>query len=242
MRKVLARSILVALVTLAGATPGWAQEGVTPLNTSLSDADLDRRIQFLEGRLDASKSHGQYWYWGWLTLNAGSMVGNGVAAALTNDHDDTVDHAVSAVLGAIGTADKLLRPLEARYGASPMRGMATVTREQKIAKLRKGEAQLRSNAERAEERWGLVNHASGAGLALAAGLVVGLWGETGAGIITGVTTLLGSTATLLTEPAAPEQDWKDYKAMAGGRADLTKTDIYVSALPDGARAGIRITW
>ena len=79
-------------------------------------------------------------------------------------------------------------------------------------------------------------------MATVAGLVVGLWGEPGAGILTGVTTLMGSTATLLTEPAAPKQDWKDYKAMAGGRADLTKTDIYVSALPDGARAGIRITW
>ena len=242
MRKVLARSILVALVTLAGAAPGWAQEGLTPVNTSLSDTDLDRRIQFLEGRLDASKKHGQYWHWGWMTVNVGTMVGNGIAAGLTNDHDDTVDYATSAVLGAIGTADQLLRPLEARYGAEPMRGMATVTREQKIAKLRKGEDQLRSNAERAEERWGLIPHAANVGLATVAGMVVGFWGETGAGIFTGVTTLLGGTANLLTQPGAPKQDWKDYKAMAGGRADLTKTDIFVSRLPEGAKVGVKFSW
>lgn len=242
MRKLVTRSLLVALVTLAASSPGWAQQGLTPRTTTLSDAEINRRIQFIERRLDASRSHGQWWHWSWLTINAGSMVGNGIAAGLTDDHDDTVNYATSAVLGAIGTSDKIFNPLEAQYGSDPIQGVPTATRAQKIAKLRKGEAQLRSNAERAEERWGLVPHASNAGLALAAGLVVGLWGETGAGIIQGFTTLAGGIASQLTQPAAPAQDWKDYRAMAGGRADLKRTDIYVSALPDGARAGVKFSW
>ena len=45
-----------------------------------------------------------------------------------------------------------------------------------------GEDQPRRNAARAEERTQIIPHAANFGLATAAGLVVGLWGETGAGI------------------------------------------------------------
>jgi len=243
MAKILVRSILVVLVTLAGGAPGWAQEGITPLNTGLTDAELDRRIQFIEQRLDGSKTHAQIWHWSWMTVNVGSAVIQGAVAATIDNHDDKVNYATGAALGAIGAADQIFRPLEARYGAGPIQGMPQATREEKIAKLRKAEEQLRSNGERAAERTSLVPHAGNAALATIAGVVVGFWGNPSDGVITGFTTLAGGELNIWTQPAAPEQDWKDYKAMAGGRADLTKVGAYVSALPDGgAKAGIRLHW
>ena len=137
------------------------------------------------------------------------MVGNGIVAGTSGQHDDRVNYWTGAALGAIGVADQFLRPLEARYGADPIRGLPEATREQKLAKLRAAEDQLRRNAERAEERHQVLPYAGNAGLALAAGLVVGLWGEQGAGIQTGVSTLIGGALNILTEPGRPEQDWDE---------------------------------
>ena len=243
MQKILVRSILVALVTLTGGVPGWAQEGITPLDTGLSDAQIDQRIRFLEQRLNGSKTHGQIWYWSWMTVNAGSALIQGAVAATIDNHDDKVNYATNAALGAIGVADQIFQPLEARYGAGPIEGMPEATREEKIAKLRKGEEQLRSNGERAAQRTSWIPHAGNAALATIAGMVVGFWGNPSDGVITGFSTLAGGELNIWTQPGAPEQDWKDYKAMAGGRADLTKIGVYVSALPDGgAKAGIRLHW
>jgi hypothetical protein len=243
MQKNLIRSILVVLITLAGAAPGSAQEGITPLDTRLSDAELDRRIRFIEQRLDGSKTHAQLWHWSWLTVNVGSAVIQGAVAATIDNHDDKVNYATGAALGAIGFADQIFRPLEARYGAGPIQDMPEATRQEKIAKLRTAEDQLRSNAKRAGERTSWVPHAGNAVLATIAGVVVGFWGNPSDGVITGASTLAGGELNLWTQPGAPAQDWQDYKAMAGGRAELTKVSLYVSALPDGgAKAGLRLTW
>jgi hypothetical protein len=94
-----------------------------------SATQIDRRIQFLEQRLDDSRTHGQIWFWSWLAINGGSMVGNGIVAGLSGQHDDRVNYATGAALGAIGVADLFLRPLEARYGADAIRGLPEPTRE-----------------------------------------------------------------------------------------------------------------
>lgn len=136
MRTALIRTTLIALTLVFAAAPGQAAAPAPADASSLSDAQIDQRIRFLEERLDDSKRHGQIWYGSWLMINGGSMVGHGVAAALTSDHDDTVDRSTNAVLGAIGVANLFLRPLEARYGADPIRGLPEATREDKLAKLR----------------------------------------------------------------------------------------------------------
>ena len=243
MRKSLIRSMFVALVILAGVGSGWAQQGLTPPDTGLSDAEIYRRIRFLEQRLDGSKTHGQIWYWSWMTVNAGSAVIQGAVAATIDNHDDKVNYATNAALGAIGVADLVFRPLGARYGAGPVQGLPEATRDEKVAKLRAAEDQLKRNADRAAERTSWVPHAGNAALATIAGMVVGFWGNPSDGVVTGVTTLAGGELNIWTQPGAPEQDWTDYQAMAGGRADLTKVGVYVSALPEGgAKAGLRVTW
>ena len=232
--------VAALLVVLAG--PGQAAEPAPQDHSSLSDTQIDRRIQFLEQRLDDSKTHGQIWFWSWMTINAGSAVGNTVAASMSGQHDDRVNYATGAALGAIGVADQLLRPLEARFGADGIRGLPDATREQKLAKLRAAENQLRSNAERAEDRTSVIPYLGNTGLALAAGLVVGLQGERVDGITTGVTTLIGGVLNIVTEPGRPAEDWQDYLAMTGRRTAGLDVDLVMTALDDGGKLNLRLRW
>jgi hypothetical protein len=238
----LVRILRIAWAVVLVAGPLQAAEPAPADHTGLSDAQIDQRIQFLEQRLDDSKTHGQIWFWSWLAINGGSMVGNGIVAGTRSEHDDQVNYATGAVLGAIGVADLFLRPLEARYGADPIRGVPEATREQKLAKLRVAEDRVRRNALRAEGRHQIVPYAGNAGLALAAGLVVGLWGERGAGIVTGVSTLIGGTLYVLTEPGRPEQDWATYLAMTGQRTTGVDVDVVLAAFEDGGKVKLRLRW
>ncbi|HEX5078917.1 MAG TPA: hypothetical protein VFV80_07160 [Geminicoccaceae bacterium] len=236
------RIILLAPFLVLAAASGEAAAPAPGDEAGLSDARIDQRIQFLEQRLDDSRTHGQIWFWSWLTINGGSMIGNGVVAATRGQHDDRVNHGTGAALGAIGVADLLLRPLEARYGADPVRGLPQATRAQKLAKLRAAEDQLRRNAERAEQRKQAVPYLGNAGLALAAGLLVGLWGETATGIQTGISTLVGGTLNLWTQPSRPAQDWQDYLAMTRSRAAGVDLDVVLATFEDGGKLDLRLRW
>jgi hypothetical protein len=233
---------LFAQTTTLFVASGQAAAPAPADHGSLSDAQIDQRIQFLEQRLDDSKTHGQIWFWSWMTINAGSMIGNGIVAGLSGQHDDRVNYWTGAALGAIGVADQLLRPLEARYGADPVRGLPDATREQKLAKLRAAEDQLRRNAERAEQRHQILPYAGNAVLALAAGLVVGLWGERGAGVQTGISTLIGGALDIATQPARPEQDWESYLAMTGRRSAGVDVDMVLATFEDGGKVNLRLRW
>jgi hypothetical protein len=204
--------------------------------------EISRRIAFLEQRLEDSRTHGQIWFWSWLAINGGSMVGNGIVAATRRQHDDRVNYGTGAVLGAIGVADLFLRPLEARYGADPIRGLPEATRAQKLAKLRQAEDQLRRNALRAEQRHQVLPYAGNAVLALAAGLVVGLWGERGSGIQTGISTLAGGALNILTQPGPPEQDWQSYLRMTGRRTAGVDVDVVLATFEDGGKVNLRLRW
>jgi hypothetical protein len=233
-------AIIAALLLLPGIAQ--AAEPAAAAHAGLSDAQIDRRIDFLEQRLDDSRTHGQIWFWSWLAINGGSMVGNGIVAGMSGQHDDRVNYGTGAVLGAIGVADQLLRPLEARYGANPVRGLPEATRAQKLAKLRAAEDQLRRNALRAEQRTQALPYLGNAGLALAAGLVVGLWGEEGTGIQTGVSALIGGILYVASEPGRPAQDWQDYLAMTGRRRAGVEVDVALAAFEDGGKVNLRLRW
>jgi hypothetical protein len=214
---------------------------ITPLDASLSDTAIDRRIGFIQERLDKRETHAQIWYWSWMTINGGSMVGLGIAAAMSKHEDDQVNNGVQAGLGAIGVADLLLRPIEARYGADPMRGLAEGTRETKIAKLRAAETQLRSNAERAEERTSWEMHAANVAVNGVAGLIIGLAGRPSDAIIAFASGTLGGEIEILTQPWGPARDWKEYQQQFSGQAYRPQLDVYVAALPTGG-AGVSVRW
>ena len=220
-----------------------AAQPITPADTALSDSAIEERIDFIEGRLNDSRFHGQAWYWSWMTINAGSGVGLGIIAGLSKHEDDQVNNGVQAGLGAIGVADLLLRPLEARHGADPVSGLPETTRPEKISKLRAAESLLHGNAERADERTSFAQHAGNVGVNAAAGLTIALAGKPSDGLISFLSGVAGGELQIWTQPWAPANDWADYQRQFGGQASRARMDAFLGPLPSGgAHAGLRWQW
>ncbi len=232
---------LAVIFALLAPEIAYSGQSAQAGGTSATDADIDRRLRFLEARLDDSKLHGQAWWYGWLTINSGAMLAGGLSAGLSDDNDDTVKNATNATKAAIGLTRMLINPLEARFGADKIRDLPEANREEKLAKLRAAEDQLERNAARADRRWSIARHAGNVAINVAAGTLVALRGETGHAFEVGVGGFIGGLAFILTEPWTPAQDWKDYQALTGG--DTSSIDVFVSTLPEGGGTlNLRYQW
>lgn len=230
----------LALISLLASTalPSQAQRLLD--DSSLSDAAIEQRLRFLESRLDESKPHGQIWSYSWLAINGGSMIGLGAAAALTSNDDDRVKNFAYAVNAGIGLVYMLAAPLEARLGAGPVTTMPKRTREQKLAKLRTAENQLRQNAERAETRWGLWEHVGNLALNSAAGAATGLAADPKDGAEVALTGFIGGLVFLLTQPAKPAKDWEAYQNLT--REKTPNVEVFVNPLLGGGTLNVRFQW
>ena len=170
----------------------------------MSDARIERRLNFIEQRLDASERHARIWYWSWMTVNVGATVGLSVASAIADNGDDRATYIPQAALAALGVADlTVFRPLEARFGAEPIRGLPDGTRAERLHKLERAEALLRSNATRAESRRSWLLRLANFGLNAAAGAVTYATGNTSDAVISFASGFAGGEIYIWSEPGAP---------------------------------------
>ena len=203
---------LAALGLCACATPPPAP--LTRDMAALSDAELARRTDFIEQRLESRKTPAQIWHWSWLAINGGAGAALNTALAVTEDAKEERSAAiVQAVLGAVGVATLYIDPMKARYGSEPLRALPDETREQKVLKLQQGEVMLQENAARNAQRTSWVMHAGTVFVSAAAGLIVYAFGGKSDAVITGASTLAGGELLLWTTPPGPVHDLDDYRAL-----------------------------
>ncbi len=234
--------LVVALTFVLVGTAEAQQYGQTAAS-GLTDSEIDKRLSFLEQRLDDSKTHGQVWWYGWLTVNSVSFAGLTATAATVSNHDDRIKNATNATKAAIGLGRMLLDPLEARKGADPIRELPSATREDRLKKLRAAEEQLRQNAKRAESRWSWKRHLGNAVINGVAGGFVAWQGETGHAYEVGVGGFIGGLAFILTQPWAPEDDWQDYQRLTTSNQQTLDWGVSVATLPEGgAMLNMKLEW
>src|SRR5215470_16322157 len=217
--RVMQHRITVAVWLAALALCACATSPPAPLTrdaAALSDVELARRTDFIEQRLDARKTPAQIWHWSWLAINGGTGVALNTAMAVTEDaKEERAAAVVQAVLGAVGVATLYIDPMKARYGSEPLRALPDETREQRVAKLQRGEVMLQENAARNAQRTSWVMHAGTVFMSAAAGLIVYAFGGKSDAVITGVSTLAGGELLLWTTPPGPVHDLEDYRAVFG---------------------------
>ena len=205
---------LAALALCACATSAPAP--LTRDAAALPDAEIARRTDFIEQRLEARKTPAEIWHWSWLAVNLGPGVALNTGLAIADDAKEVRSAAiVQAVYGAVGAVTQYVDPMKARYGAEPLRALPDETREQKALKLQRGEVMLQENAARNAQRTSWVMHAGTVFVSAAAGLIVYAFGGKTDAVITGASTLAGGELFLWTTPAGPVHDLEDYRALIG---------------------------
>jgi hypothetical protein len=228
-RLTFAACLIVASWALPRCAPG---QGMGP--SSLADAEVERRLAFIENSLDAHQLHAQIWFWSWLTVNAGSAVGLSVGAALTDNSASRVNMIGNAALAALGVGDMLLfRPVDARFGVEPIRALPDATRAERLHKLEAGENLMRRNAQRAEQRCDWTVHAGNfAANALVGGLT---WaaGDAQAGLITVLVQTLFGELYIWTDPSGPARDWREYQRLRAGGSLEASRGWSLAAFPGG---------
>jgi hypothetical protein len=227
--------VLVIYLTACAAPPHRVETD----NATLPDAVIDQRIRYIEERLDAHKRHGEIWYWSWMAVNSGAVVGLSIAAGVADETPDRVDYASQAGLAALGVADLLFRPLEARYGADPIRQMPETTREEKLAKLQAAEDLLYRNAVRTTERHDWLFHLANLILNAGVGIATGAAGDRTQGAVSAGAGFVGGEIYILAQPAGPEEDWKRYQMMV---SDRTEKKLSLSLQPCDMGLMMRVRW
>ena len=233
---------LLAAPALADDPPAGAP--ITPNAQGLSDAELDRRIEWLEQTLDAGAGYSKLWQYGWSSGYAVGMVAGAVRAGTENKKNNKKKHEVrtNAIVTAskalIGTTRLLLTPHPGRLGAQPMRDVVGTNHDAKLQRLAAGEAQLEEVAERAEKRHRWQRHAGNVALNLiGGGFIFGFGDDTDAAISIGVGLAVGELM-IWTSPKRAEADLQSYRQQfASTPQDPPWT---VSLVPMTGGAGIKI--
>jgi hypothetical protein len=199
------------------ATTAGAQEIVGPISGNLShldDREIDARIAFIEERLDAGQRNARIWQYGFTGLYSLGIV-TGTVRAATQDGDDQVAGIVGAVKGLFGTTRMLLAPHPGRLGADPVRAISGDSREARLERLERAEAQLYDVVMRTESRFSWKRHAANIGVNLAGGLIVGFVGDTTDAIVDSTVGFVVGEIMTFTMPWRSTRDVREYKERFG---------------------------
>lgn len=204
-----------SLVRPRGGVPQVPVE-LPPAVQQLDQEEVHARLAFLEAKLDDRREWAWYWQNGWTAFYALGIAIQGTRAGLTDHEGKRADFAVSAVKAIGGTANLLLRPIQAQDGADRVRALPSATLDDRRRQLVLAEEQLRINAEEAHNRWHWVRHVLNVGVNAAGAVIVwkGFDDRTRAWRSFGVGTAVGE-AMILSAPWWPEDDWEEYQRRFG---------------------------
>jgi hypothetical protein len=194
---------------------------------SLTERQIDRRLDFLTARLDETRLHANAWQYGWLTINTGGAIWSSYSAS-RHHGTDRINDAMEAGKSVIGITYLFLDPMPGRHGADAIRALPSTTRADKLAQLEAAERLFRRTVRRSEQRFSWLMHIGNVGLhAITASVLLGLGAEKDAGMSFLIDTAVGELQ-IWSRPWEPVRDWEEYQR-------LVATD-----LPERPRASWRI--
>jgi hypothetical protein len=154
-------------VTLALSWPCSARADEPPLD----DAQVARRLAFLQARLDAGEGGAKLWFWGWSAAFLGLTAGHGAVGLLTTDRDLRIDATIGAISSGLGLLSTVALPPEAAFAPPGLRSMATSTPDERRQALGAAEKALRKAAFEARLGKSWIPHVAGAVVNLAGGAI-----------------------------------------------------------------------
>jgi hypothetical protein len=202
--RMMAWPLLLAIAMSSVATPARAEEP--------SDEEVQRRISFLQQRLDQGTAAADRWWYAWYSIFTGLAVGQAVIAIAVTDPDLRTDNVVGAFASSLGVVPLGFSPLEARFAGDRLRALPESTPDQRRKKLAQGEGILRSAAEQEQFGRSWVSLLLGNSVALAFGIVLGVGYERPvSGVINFAGGVVITELQILTQPTQAIDDWHQYR-------------------------------
>jgi hypothetical protein len=207
---------LIAAAVLASAAPAAAEPEPS------SDAEVSRRLAFIEARLERATPSACLWWSAWYYGYAVVTVGQaGFALATTNSalRTQTAVGAAFSGLGLVGIGVVDFPPLHA---AAALRALPAGTPAERRRKLARGEGLLAAGARSEVGGRSWVGHVAGIGVTLASSLVLALvYKQVVSGVVTLVSGVGIAEAQIFTRPTAAIDDWRAYQQGAWGSTATT---------------------
>jgi hypothetical protein len=178
---------------------------------TMSDAEITRRLSFIERNLESGTAAADRWWYGWYAGWTALTAGEVVFALAATDRGFRVDSAVGAVSCSLGVIPLGFFPFVPRTAAASLRTLPATTPEERRRKLAAGERLLRTSAETEALGRSWINHTLGIGVSIAAGLVLALgYQRPVTGTINVITGVALTEAQIFTQPTAAISAWRAY--------------------------------
>jgi hypothetical protein len=227
--------IIIGLIVMMGLALPAAADSQKPLSAE----DMDRRLAFIEERLNAGRSSARLWQHGWSGFFAANTALHGYLAIRSDNADNEAAYTVGALKSAAGLAMMLLRPLPAVKGADPLQAMPAGTPEQKAARLQAAEKLLRANADRAEERTSWVRSLAAIAVHLVGSTAIAAIGDVRDAVESNMTGIAISAAHIWSQPYRAIDDLKAYETRFPVAPSSASPSWQLNAIPGGLCVTIR---
>lgn len=209
------RALVVAALSVATLE---ARADPTEASAPRSDAEVTKRLAFIEDRLEAGRPAAERWSYGWFGAYVGSTVVQFGVALGTTDPGLRADMAVGAASSALGVLPFAAFPFTPRFASAELAELPARTPAERARKLRLAEKLLEKCADKEAfgHGWmmqvGVLTVNVGIGLGLALG-----YDRIRSGISTTLIGIAVSELQIFTQPTQAIDDWTAYQ-----RGDLRR--------------------
>jgi hypothetical protein len=211
----------------------------------LSDAEIQRRLMFIERLLDRHWFHAAAWKYGWLTIvGAGGITAATEAGLADEGSADQANSIAQAGKAVIGISYLLLNPMPGTSGAAPIREMPAATREERMAQLAAAEDLLARVAERAHNRYSWWLHIGTVLINAAAAAPALAYGDEQAAAKSFFVGLAGGEAQAWSQPWYGPGNWAEYEhfAATSGAPPPVEPQTKWRIVPYGRGVAVMAEW
>lgn len=232
------RSVPLSLLALALGTIT-----TSALADERSDAEVVRRLSFIEQRLESGTAAADRWWYGWYAGYTALTTGQFIIALNVTDAKSRADYVVGAVASSLGVIPLGFVSFTPRFAAADLRVYPAKTPEQRRRKLAAAERLLHaaSDVELQGRSW--ITHALGLSVSLATGLVLGLGYHSTRGAL--LNSLGGVALTELqafTQPTAAIDAWRAYSLGQIASPPTATNEPRWSLAPRGLGLGLTVNF
>lgn len=192
-------------------------------NASLTDHEIDSRLQYIENQFLNIERPYENWQYGWTAAYSGLGAMKLYQANNEDDKDRAIKERVAGVKLLAGLALVLIKPVPMIAGMNDYKKMPQLSRKEKIQRLNKAETMLKQTAWRADDRYTFKPHVMTIGLNIIGAAAIIANGDSSDALASAALGIAIGEAAIWTQPTSAEKKLNDYQERFGDKKKNTLT-------------------